>query len=470
MTTPERTIGGPLAEFVRSCLPSGATLHSLERQGAIFVASFDQGGCRSAIEWRDVTVAGPRFRAGRRLAFSHRSESADADPAAGTSVIEALLAAEDRLSALSREFPEGRLEAAPAGGECASRNRVLFLRELPLSAQVARALVRMQSIREATRIVVGSLLGPDPHDVEVHLYFDRRCGQACEFCEQPRVRDRVGHRILAAALGAEQRIGMDLVGSGAFAALLDILWSRHEPIPLTITGNDWLRHPRLDELLRALERPRAARLRLQGPSLALAAPLLAARVTTLPGLEWIAIGLQSSDPAEHDAMVGLDGAHARLTAALEHLGGTPVRLSLVLTRRALRTLPQTLRWAGAQHRRILANAFLPDRGMGDVADRLAPVDAVRDALQRAGAAAAEGLSGLVNVPMCAVPESLRSLVVATPRTPERDVSVFASVCSTCADSDRCPGLAPGYLTAFGTQGLRPRERSRAAPRFRAEHL
>jgi hypothetical protein len=453
--TPPAQAREQLETLVASCLPEGAGLQSLRREGPVVVASFaDADGRRHAVAWGDAALPRASFRRGERLAFSYRkADGGSAEPAIGA--IAALLACEERLVALDASLPASPEHAESGQRDGRAPGRLLFLREVDLSLRIALAVPRAGSVRAAARAIIERELGgPEPAS-EVHLYFEARCAQACEFCEEPRVRDRPVHRVVRRLLTVQQDARLDLVSTGALDELLDALWSRSSPVPLTITGNDWLRHPHLASLLASLERPRRARLRVQGPSLELSSPVLARRVAALPGLEWVATTLQSSDPAEHDAMVGLPGAHARLVVALERLAGTPVRLTLVLTRRAVRSLPATRRWLRERRWSVAGNAFLPDRALGDVSHMLPWVDELRGALEAAGGDAAEAVEAWVGVPLCAIPAALRHKAAPAVATAERDRPTFAAACSQCAERPRCPGLTPGYLQAFGPRGLQP---------------
>jgi MoaA/NifB/PqqE/SkfB family radical SAM enzyme len=208
-------------------------------------------------------------------------------------------------------------------------------------------------------------------------------------------------------------------------------------------------------LLRVLEMCEKAKIRLQGPSLAFDSSSLARRIAALPGLEWVATTLQSSDPDEHDAMVGAKGAQVRLLKALDNLAMLEVRvvLSVVLTRRAVRSLPKTFEFLKERGWRVELASFVPDRSMQQFQDKLVPLDELRLALENAGAVTQDVVTSLVGVPFCAVPEALRAKIAPALETRERDPLQLGLVCRTCTRQATCSGIVAGYMHAFGERGL-----------------
>jgi hypothetical protein len=438
----------PLDSLVASCLPEGATLAEVRREGSGWVALFqDAEGEHLAVEWWMRASSRPFYRQGQRLAFAYRKGSERA-VATSQGVIAAMLAREEALVSLSSVLGESRPGGRRSG-------RISFLRETHLSRSIARALPGAGGIRRAARLVIEEELARGEPVSDVQIYFENPCAQACEFCEEPLLRDRPYHRLASGLLRLQSRTKLDLVSTGAFDEILNALWSRPDSILLTVTGHDWLRHPHRDALLEALERPReGARLRVQGPSTELADPALARRVAALPGLERIATTLEAGDPAVHDALVGAPGAHARLVRALELLHEVPVELALVLTRRAVRVLPATLRWLRERRWRVVATMFIPDRSMPGAEERLVPLDELREALLQEEKSW-EAIQDCVGVPPCAVPPGLRGKIRLAVRAAERDSMVFAPECSRCLLKEGCPGLPSRYLRAFGARGIEP---------------
>ena len=333
----------------------------------------------------------------------------------------------------------------------------VFFREKQLALRIAAAWPFHKTVAGSVRAVLDEEIRRSGSLDEVQLYFENPCAQACEFCEEPRRRDRFPSRHLTSLLLRSQELGLDLVGSGALAALVDALGDLEPKAPLTITGHDWTRHPRHPEILVALERRPDARLRLQGPSLGFSSPELTRRVAALPGLEWIATTLQSSDAAEHDAMVGAPGAHAELLAALDNLKAArvPLVLTVVLSRRALRTLPETLSFLSARGLSVSLQAFIPDEAMGPAFDVLAPLDELRRALDRAPREALGAIHSVVGVPLCAAPAPLRRKIAPAHRMKGREGARFGAGCGTCAARGRCSGVPSSYLVALGARGMEP---------------
>lgn len=445
----EPVAGPDEAATLRALLEArlGARVLALFAERGVTVATVrDAAGEELTIEWWEGRPERPSYRDGRLLRFAHRG-ALDAERA--DRLVDALLADEERIAALGR-----RARLAPATRP--REGQIVFLTEKALGLSIARALPRARSIEAATRAALdraaaGAAVG------HVMLYFEARCEQACEFCEEPGLRERPLARLVARALDVQQALGADLVSRGAFAALLAWVRERPERIVLHVTGHDWLRHPHLDALLGALERGPGVPLRLQGPSLALADRALARRVAALPGLQHVATTLQSSDPREHDAMVGRPGAHARLLAALEVLSeeGVAVLLTLVLTRRALRTLPATLAWLRERGRAAQLCAFVPDRAMEGGERALAPLDELRAALAGVAPADHAAIASLVGVPPCGAPAALRGALAPAIDTAERERAVFPAPCAGCAGRARCPGVPESYARVYGARGLEP---------------
>jgi hypothetical protein len=439
-----------LHAFLQTCSSEEARFESVSRDGGGFVCVFSgQAGKRHTLDFWAKSHERRAFETGRHLAFAYRpSQDAAGHHGIEQRVIAKLLAHEEKLWEALQSFVEPSV-VPPIPG------RPVFLREMELGARILRRLPRATSLTHAVRAVLDEACASAAQATEVQLYFETACAQACEFCEEPVNRERLHRRAVNRLLVLQHELRLDLVSSGALRAFLDAVAERE--LPLTITGHDWTRHPHRGELLRILEERAPARLRLQGPSLALDSMAFARRIAALPGLEWIATTIQSAEPDEHDAMVGARGAHARLIPALENLThlGVRVSLTLVLTRRALRTLPVTLELLQRRRWFVGLAAFVPDRALGDVRDELAPLDELRVALDRALPVAREVVRSLVGVPPCAVPEALRDKVAPVLRTSEREPLQFGSRCRACGSFSLCSGVPAGYVRALGTRGMEP---------------
>lgn len=439
-----------LRVLLNDSLPTAAQLESVFRYSHGFAFVFlDDAGARHTIDFWSKGSEQRAFRTGRYLAFAYRpSQLAGNDYALEQQTIVTLLAAEEKIFAAMQSFLDPP-EVRPVP------SRPIFLRESNLVMHLLRALPRSNSLVDAVHAALKNATASDEPASEVHLYFETACAQACEFCEEPVKRARVYRRAMNRLLILQHDFALDLVSSGALRALLDI-WAEQE-LPVTITGHDWTRHPHRDELLRILEANKRLKLRLQGPSLAFDSKSLARRIAALPNLQWIATTMQSADAAEHDGMVGARGAFSRLIPALENLHelGVRVNLTLVLTRRALRTLPLTLEFLHQRNWFVELAAFVPDKALGNVRDTLAPLDELKAALERALPAAREVVRSLVGTPPCAIPEVLRSKVAPVLRTSEREAMQWARDCRSCGAFSTCSGVPAGYMPALGTRGITP---------------
>ena len=436
--------------FLEQCLPENARFESVRREKQVFVLRFiDRFGVAQEIELWDKSIERRCFRAGRHFAFAYRPNDIErADREVARDLISALLASEDRLLEWVRSHEEVPLDRSNPG-------RTVFLREKDLALRMLRALPRAGSVRSAATLVLEDELAGTERVQDVQIYFETRCAEACEFCEEPSRRETLGAKAASRMLGVQHALQLDLVSSGAFGALIHAIADRG--LPVTVTGHDWTKHPWREKLLRGLEEQNGLRLRLQGPSLEFDSLELARRVSSLSGLEWVATTLQSSDPSEHDAMVGASHAHSRLMRALENLEsvGVRVQLSLVLTRRALRTLAKTLCDLDKRGWSVELVAFVPDRAMGDVREKLAPLYELRSALEEALPAAEGAIRSIVGVPICAVPVRMRGKVARALRTNEREALQFSSVCGTCEVRSSCSGVPATYLDALGMRGMVP---------------
>jgi hypothetical protein len=385
---------------------------------------------------------------GQRLGFGYRptaSVPARRELAAYREIIRLLLPFEEELVATLESAQRSVDTPRPPG-------RLLFLREKALTVSLLRKLPMRRSVRMAIRATLDEELARGEPVGEVHLYFETPCRQSCEFCEEPERRRRAVFRPVANLLQKQHDLGVDLVSIGAVDALLAYLDERH--IPLTITGHDWTRHPRRDALLAALERHPSLRVRLQGPSLGLASEKLTQRIAALPALECVATTLQSSNAEEHDAMVGMRGAHAELLSALRNLRAAkiPVELALVLTRRALRTLSETLAWLVREQRSVLLNAFMPSTTARSGDALIAPFDEIRQTLE-ANEKAQTAVTSIIGVPHCAVPAELRARMASAPTSSARYPLIFPRPCHHCAARATCSGVPIRYVDVLGTRGI-----------------
>lgn len=437
----------PLVAFWRACAPAGWTLTAAEGSpGRGRVRLHDPEGRAHELTWEPAAPGTKALLRGRRLAFAYRPPDTGTPPVdAYRATLHAAAAREDELAELAEALP-ARVEEPPP----------VFIGESALWLALARELGAAPSIAAAAERWLARAARPGELR-DLILYFEAPCRQACEFCEEPQRRAEPIHRAAQQLVQIRQRTPLDLVASGAFAALLGALARREDAPRLTLMGHDWLEHPRLDEVLAAIERQPGLRLRCYGPSTRLADPALAARVARLPGLESVGLTLQSCDPAIHDAIVGAPGAGARVQEAIDELRrvGAPVQLTLVLSRRALPSLAETVHWAAARGLRITLQAFVPDRGLRGAGAVLARADAIAEALAKIDAAARAFVDCLVGVPWCAAPEPLRDRLRPSVAGSRSEPLLHPAACAGCAVRARCPGVPASYVTEVGNLGLAP---------------
>jgi len=327
---------------------------------------------------------------------------------------------------------------------------VVFRREHDL----LRALMRRRLLLRGWDRAAERLLAELPRTpLDLHVYLEARCDQACEFCAQPAQRDHPAHRAAGALdLALDTGVG-DLIRSGALAALLSACARRDPEVRLTLTGHDWLAHPSRDALLELLAAHPALPKRLQGPSTALADASLARRVAALPNLVAVALTAQGGSARAHDRGVGRAGAFDALCAAVAHLtaAGVRVEVNTVLTRDGLDALPETLAWARARGLAVTVAAFIPEPSHPAPQVYLPRLDALRATLAHHVDALTERRAALVGLPLCVVPPSLRPRAFGAAR-PEAPT---APPCARCALREACPGAPRAYLEAYGDAALTP---------------
>lgn len=433
----------PLMALWRACAPQGWTVTGVEArasQGNVLLR--DPDGRAHELTWEPLVPTRPALHRGRRLAFAYRLP-----PEGGPSPVEVYR--ETLLRAADREDELAALETKPLARES---EPPLFITESSLWLTLARELPRARSIRGAAERWLARM---SSH--ELILYFEAPCRQACEFCEEPPLRTNPIHRGERRLIQLRQRTPLDLVASGAFGALLDGL-ARRRPTPrLTIMGHDWLEHPRRDELLGAIEARPGLRLRCHGPSTQLADTALASRVARLPGLESIGLTLEACDPRVHDAIVGAPGSGAAVMRAIDVLSklGARLQVTVVLSKRALPTLAETVQWVSARGLHVVLQAFIPDRDLRAAGSVLAPINVIAAALGDIDAGARAAVDSVVGLPWCAVPGPLRARLSPALAGEKREPLVHPAPCSGCSMRARCPGVPASYVAALGHAGLSP---------------
>jgi len=300
---------------------------------------------------------------------------------------------------------------------------------------------------------------PPTLPARMHLYLDNACGQACAFCEQPILWGTATGRTLQTMVNLGQSLGANVVSTGVFDALLRVAAQRATPLRLEVTGNDWTRHPRRDQLLQRLAEERDVRVTLSGPSTALADAALARQIAALPTLEGVVLTLQSPDPARHDLCTRTAGSGAQVLRALDHLQalGVHVQVNTVLTANAVTTLPDLLKTLAQRGLRSTLLTFIPDgRAGGAHAATIHPsMREVRDAFERTPPSAIEAIESVEGLPPCAAPAALRERLRPVWSTEHREPMRYGSRCGACAARGTCSGVVASYLLAHGDDTLRP---------------
>ena len=342
----------------------------------------------------------------------------------------------------------------------------VFLYETELMARAARA-TRLDGPVGALGRVLDEVI-PRGQAGALHLYFKAPCVQACEFCEEPRLRAQLGQRARATLLHAQHVAGLDLVGTGLFDALLTAAGAREPPVRLVVTGHDWARLPQLDRLLDRLAREARVHVDFQGPSTRLADRDLALRLSRLPTLGAVSLTLQSPVPAVHDAITGAPGSGAQVLAAIANLRelGVPVVINAVLTARGVEALPELFAWLDREKLAVALRAFIPDAGLikgWSAGEIMAPMDRLRAVLDADADQTARVVTGLAGLPTCVVPRALRSRLLPPPLGNKRELARFPAACTGCGLRASCPGVPASYGRRFAGRGLLP-EGASAPPR------
>lgn len=441
-----------LVEVLRSALGDGWTLTGAWLLPGILVADCrDPRGVAHRLEARRKRDGLPSFVDSTLLSLSHARSAIVADEAS----VQGYRTALERLASVETLIEPFLVDEVdePAGPPAT----IAFYRELELSRRLFLAS-RNRPLRMALRSILEEDL-PDGAPAEIHLYFQHRCAQACQFCEQPRRRTKLSGRMQDMLLDAQRFVGLDLVTRGVLDLLLSEAGRREPPAVVQITGDDWARHPALDDLLLAVERHPDVPVGFCGPSTRLAERALAERLARLPRLIRVTLTLQSPDQAVHDAIAGAPGSCEEVLAAIDNATalGMPLVVNVVLTEAAVDALPDTLEWLAAHGLRGHAQAFIPDRGLGTEGDAITPrADHIRSTLENAGPRASSALASLHGVPLCAVPAGFRDRVTKALMTPERQAAAYPSSCEPCQDRASCSGVPASYVRRHGAAGLDPR--------------
>ena len=475
---PWRARASTLATALPPGLRPGATLERFE--GGLLFAFLDPDGARHCLE---ISLAGapdsartPFERSGG-LDYAYRALEPSREGAASTDV-SAFLGSYRRLIRALGPYEEGLegwiaegadLPDPSAAGELPEQRRDLATPHIREGALVEAAL-------EAARESSGSLEAwldarlPVGIPLRCFLYLENPCQLNCEFCGLPGARPGEGTDGPGGTLrhGIRFPRGRDLIDSGALAGLLRFLRHSRPLAELCVTGNDWAVHPRLADILSALEEGEGPALSLYGPSLAVADAGLFERVVALPGLRELRLSLHSEDSLVHDKVTGAPGSGERLRGLIARLGAEAphvrLRINAVLTRRVVRALPSYLAWLAKGGHRVSLLAYIPDRPDPEgpagpqapaPSELMLPWAQVRRALAEAGPSAAQALEALIGLPVCAVPPELREHLSTHWNSAEAGAMRFPLPCEACRWRPSCMGVTASYEDRWGGEGLSP---------------
>jgi hypothetical protein len=323
---------------------------------------------------------------------------------------------------------------------------IVPLLDAPAAPPEPMIFVRESELREPIDV---------PDRAHVYLYFEARCEQSCQFCQEPHERVLEANRARHLALVDRHAHGTDFVGSGGLDRLLHTLAAKGGA--LTIHGHDWAQHPRLDALLDRLIREERVPIALLGPSTRLNDPSIAARVGSIKTLRRLTLTLLSADPSRHDEIAGAPGAGVNVLAAIAQLRASGVEpiVNVVLTADVVRALPDLIVYLDREHLRAALLGFVPDRGPASLAHLFAHVADIRAALE--GDPALRVVESAAGLPLCALPRPLHTRASMVWPSTDRPGFVYPSACDTCADKHACAGVPREYSERFGASGTVPRE-------------
>ncbi|MCB9506237.1 MAG: hypothetical protein H6697_01065 [Myxococcales bacterium] len=247
-----------------------------------------------------------------------------------------------------------------------------------------------------------------------------------------------------------------MVGSGALAAVLGVADTMEQAPIVKLTGFDWTRHARREELLTLLAGLRRAPLVLEGPHTALASPEVRARVAGIPALQRVILSLHGP-PSVHDEVVSRRGAGVAVQTAAAGLAaaGVSVQINTVLCGATAATLAHVAALAreiGAAWRLL---GFAPDAlGSGGWAGRLR-LPTLEESRRATASLDVAGLDFRVEMlPPCAVSQPLRPYVAQRDeaRPAPWSGAFFGDECAGCATRQKCVGLSAAYVTQHGFYG------------------
>ena len=248
-----------------------------------------------------------------------------------------------------------------------------------------------------------------------------------------------------------------------------------EETTVVLSGGEPTLHPGLVELTAWLAALPNIIVELQTNAARLAEPGRAAALREA-GLASAQVTLLSADPDISDAMTGRKGAWEKTVTGLDRLieTGLPVSLSIVVAKRNLSSLPDTLafiarRW-GDRRSDVRVNLLMamPMNRLRelDIRAMTPSVGEARPYLERAFVQGeAMGLRfGMFDVPcgfpLCAYGDAALRLPCASSRATSNEGETLAGyrkppVCDDCALLPLCPGVLDRVAEEYGTNDLRP---------------
>jgi len=185
------------------------------------------------------------------------------------------------------------------------------------------------------------------------------------------------------------------------------------------------------------------------------------------GLDGTLISIHAADPALHDDIVGIAGAHRHTLAAAEKLVANDIRadVSFVMTSRNFSQLEAVvdmlLRQLGCRMTSLVASYCGPEGRALENLDWLPRLGEIRQPLRRALETALSShlemvIPGQCGLPMCQLPEYLDYFdEYHHPRAAYMPTKTRPQVCSSCALANRCSGFWSVYFERFGTSELMP---------------
>jgi MoaA/NifB/PqqE/SkfB family radical SAM enzyme len=185
----------------------------------------------------------------------------------------------------------------------------------------------------------------------------------------------------------------------------------------------------------------------------LADAAIAARL--LAGVDRLVVDLHAARAAEHDAVVGSDGAFARTVEGLRQamrIGVRTVEIAAAVTRRNLAALPALVRFAWALRLQGV-HLVIPRPGTRAARERLVPAwPEARGVLLEATGQARRGFATIQGAPLCLVPERPGTVRPSPPWVlrASRPDKAKPEVCKGCVAYVLCGGpYRPEHDGAYG---------------------